>query len=669
MQDAIVEETGKRVVPEGRADLGLLFVHGIGTQREGESLLAGGEAIFSWASDWVELTENPRVERAVVRPSQCAGAERAQAEFSLHFGDSSSQRVVMAESLWADQFDPPPYRDLCGWLLTYGSWIAFRQLTHAPLSWLVRACRWLKWDSAPIEMMGSWFFGFFALIPVFFLQLFLVALYLLSLVPILALTQWITRMTVAISSIIGDSYIFVSSPIARVAIAGKILSDLRWLERRCESVVVVAHSQGAAVAFDALRFREEGKPARLITYGAGIRKLVEIDSVHRREAAAPRWIGGVWILALVAGLALWIVIQDWLHLSRLTPAEMAAAYNPNSHFAILFLFVAYFVFILMTSSAGADHEREIDEELEKAMSDFLKRGAFWADLHASKDPVPGGPLLQGASEWQERDSWEARKTLPENFRSAGVTNHMSTLKDHTSYWESRDDFVVRVVDCLDRWTQTNWLARRKESGSEPAERVSAAWGRIRKLRWWRVFARRVLHGALGLGAIALAFRTRQEWPFVLADLENLSSANPWQSWMVGMRMVPDWVVMPFLHLFAVGLFLKFVAAPLWNRWDRMFRRGRFLPKDAWRGGRMLLCWLLGILLPLTATIGAARARDYSVLWQSPRDLVVGSVRFANSGWGALLLVLIGAIGLVIATWIMHRGLVALCLPGRKRTRE
>jgi hypothetical protein len=118
------------------------------------------------------------------------------------------------------------------------------------------------------------------------LQLLLVVLYVLSLLPIEEVKKQVLRVTTRLSEIIGDSYVFVASPVMRSAITSKLLADLGWLETKCDKVIVLAHSQGAAVAFDALRDRPDDKPVYLITYGAGIRKLFEMEQMTR----SGRWL-------------------------------------------------------------------------------------------------------------------------------------------------------------------------------------------------------------------------------------------------------------------------------------------------------------------------------------------------------------------------------------------
>jgi hypothetical protein len=88
-----------------------------------------------------------------------------------------------------------------------------------------------------------------------------------------------------LTATIGDSLAFVESPARAALIRTCILDRLERLRRLCEHTVIVAHSQGAAVALDALgRIIERNEkrageaashlvPDTLVTFGAGTNQL------------------------------------------------------------------------------------------------------------------------------------------------------------------------------------------------------------------------------------------------------------------------------------------------------------------------------------------------------------------------------------------------------------
>jgi hypothetical protein len=64
---------------------------------------------------------------------------------------------------------------------------------------------------------------------------------------------------------------------------------------------------------------------------------------------------------------------------------------------------------------------------------FKQTGVRWRDYAASADPVPNGALLDEQCPFPEHRT---------------VHNRGSLLRDHTTYWTNRDEFVVEVVRCL-----------------------------------------------------------------------------------------------------------------------------------------------------------------------------------------------------------------------------
>ncbi|MEP6821401.1 MAG: hypothetical protein ABI946_03535 [Chthoniobacterales bacterium] len=491
--------------------LGLLFVHGIGTQQEGVTLMQSGGPLLEWLRDWLELKGDPEIRQAVLKPSEVSGESRAHAEFLIEPLGESPQRIVLAESLWAAQFDPPPFRELCGWLLGYGAWVALRhfctQTPDAMLRWVPFWIRshLLKLDAATANL-GAIVVAFVGLIFVVLpLQLFLVALYVLALVPLQAVKDWVVRLGVRISEIIGDSYVFVSNPLARAAITHKLLTDLAWLEERCGNeipIVILAHSQGAAVAFDALRGRRSSRPVRLITYGAGIRRLFEIESEIRSDSLIPKLIRMVWPIVLLAVLASEAVRRDLLHIFSLPVAEMAGAYDPDAHFGILFLLGIYLFFFVtagMVGGFGRAAESKVDERLKPEMLRFLEGEVRWRDFVASNDPVPDGRLLQSAAcVWLEDEAWRSCNGLPVTFGTSRVNNQRSAIADHTSYWGAPDDFIMRVGVQLNEWAQLGWLRL-------DAVATDEAVGTISRTRGVRVGLRNAAHFLLAVG--------RSSWPF------------------------------------------------------------------------------------------------------------------------------------------------------------
>jgi hypothetical protein len=116
------------------------------------------------------------------------------------------------------------------------------------------------------------------------LELFLVALLIAALLPFKVIQDAVQRLNAAISAVIGDCLIFATSALRRQSVTNKFLRDIAWLASSfdCKHIVVVAHSQGAAIAYLALK-RYRVPPVRLlVTFGAGIVKLDQLMD-HKQQ--------------------------------------------------------------------------------------------------------------------------------------------------------------------------------------------------------------------------------------------------------------------------------------------------------------------------------------------------------------------------------------------------
>src|SRR5262249_37434886 len=115
---------------------------------------------------------------------------------------------------------------------------------------------------------------------------------------------WVQR---KISATLGDSFLFVTSPITGAAVTTRVKKDLEWLMARCDRVIVLAHSQGAAVSYKVIKRQFWGGHApqkfhALITYGSGLRKLFDLE-----VNVAPAL--GYWMRPAIRSIALAVVMS------------------------------------------------------------------------------------------------------------------------------------------------------------------------------------------------------------------------------------------------------------------------------------------------------------------------------------------------------------------------
>ena len=150
-------------------------------------------------------------------------------------------------------------------------------------------------------------------------------------------------------------------------------------------------------------------------------------------------------------------------------------------------------------------------------------------------------------------------------------NRLSTIADHTSYWNVPNDFVSAVAGQIRSWA--NWS--------------SAPWsvdlGRHGRMRW-----RRAVGVLLGVGAIAVFWRAGSPLrDSVLVPAWDLLKIDPAST--TG-QIVAHFGLQP-LAIGAAGLAInlalvlaygRFVLDPCWNAWERSRQRRR---PDAFEGAQ------------------------------------------------------------------------------------
>lgn len=420
-----------------RFDRGIAFVHGIGEQKCGESLTAFAEAMGLWLQQW--LTAMPETDLRVTRaelepPTPAVGAALSDSAIT----DSSDaqgpartvlticrrgmedERVLLVECWWADSFEPPKLRELLSWLTLIAPNIVMAQ-TAAPLrrSWrrLHLARGKLKIAFLVIRMLvqSLFFLSSVVLVPLFVALLAMILLP--AVIPISAIREAARRAATLAVSYLGDAFILTASPIRRDIMTSAVQADLEWLSRRCKEISIVAHSQGAVLAHDALRRGPMQDLRHLITIGAGLEKLLKLRLLFRKDRGVLRrqWMG------MVAGVTLLVCTVA-------APSALAAGHEREGLGLILAALFSAVVLALGMALAFSKVDDEAYEQLlrlEGAGTTFE-----WLDLYASSDPVPNGPLIDKARSWmKERE----------------VFNYASIVRDHTSYLHNRDDVLPRLA--------------------------------------------------------------------------------------------------------------------------------------------------------------------------------------------------------------------------------
>lgn len=480
--------------PVAKYDLGVLFVHGIGQPVRGGTLRACGESLKTWFDRWIrgaygnQKVEFATIADATLRSDPLDPAAPASAELDLKIpvseagGSITEAKWLLAESWWAPTVTSPTYWSLLMWCVEIVPWTLvshFRaRLERAgerlgkiadPFRFVWWVCVWLA--PAVVQfLMGT------AGIPIIVLGE--VVLLLFALVPNQTVRSLVGAVQRVMARTIGDSHVLLGSPMQAAAILNQVRRDLGWLSGRCNKVVMVAHSQGAAVAYKALDGNTFAKLELLMTYGSGLGKLTEVQAVQGLEQRWHAWMvpigtflfavsapsalsafqniggdkkiafvgGGVFLVAM--GLVSLIVTLEMFLEPNKPPWFEKVKERISSLVMLLWIGggVVIWLAVFWESALGILFgaslvlmmwRSEEMYELRQSTRCLLaqRQGASWLDIYASADPVPNGPLVNDKSE---------------NLRTVQVHNFGSWLFDHTAYWRNYDGFVSLVAIELTR---------------------------------------------------------------------------------------------------------------------------------------------------------------------------------------------------------------------------
>jgi len=549
-----------------RNDLGVLLVHGIGLQRPGDTLTVAGGALLDWLKRWFD-SSGPSDRAVVIESTSLAVDHRSEGSAYARLRVSTGARNStwrLEESFWADAFHPPKLLDLIIWSARMLLWLPLMYLMPRwAVAWQVlernaRARRLAKEkgidvkDAVPNkgEQDRAAFYLYFLLaqLPIIGLigPLLLVAMLVILVVSIIPLdyfksiAQWMQRL---LSRSIGDSYFFVSRPLVRSAIETRVEEDIRSLAARSSSVVVVAHSQGAAIAHQVLLKMIRGNTLpeniSLITYGQGIQRLRAMESALRSPR---RWTGfgfGIYLaLGIIYGLAV-------------------LAFNGQSPGIALTMIGTVLIASTGVLVIATKHLYESSNPLP----------IDWKNIYATHDPVSAGPLkVDGSIEFMtaERASifgWLLEAAEAFDKKQIAVVNRRSVFSDHTSYWKATDEFVAVVAEDL---------LQKSDMPLPQTDSRRIAVGRLR--RHWRcgfLSEYRVMLAAGLIGACLSPGVLKAAYDFMVRlSMNSWIAEIPW----IG-KMLPSWVKsnasIASIFLVAMCVFLGYLLARIcWGRWNR-----------------------------------------------------------------------------------------------------
>ncbi len=465
--------------------VGVLFVHGMGRQAPGDTLIDFGEPLFRWLTRWganpyVQRPFSTRALRSALQPPALAEGAPPHFEFEIVPGRESRtssppppSRWTLAESCWAGEFRDPPFGRLAAWMISVGAWTVVSHYAKQ-----VRA-RFRSWRRPVLGLPLL----LAAIVLALLVQLMVALLAVLAVIPVPRLRRALSGLLRLLTGTLGDSYVLLSSPVQERAAVDRVRHDVAWLAGRVDRVVVVAHSMGAAIAHAALRGERSAKVKRLVTFGSGLGKLEELSFLSHPDQRAFLW-------KVQAGLPLMV-----LSLLALPRALAAAAATDlwsiwNLWLLLLVIFPLVVLGAVLTTSLWGW------PELRRHLAEKLPlEGIAWHDCYATSDPVPNGPLLA-----------EARLT----DESRVVRNEASAVADHSAYWRNEDEFVTWVVQRIDGAAATGLVSEGAVESRRPE-----------KKRAFRVGVLRALRGVLAAGFLLALGALR-------GRLVELAQAAVWQ---------------------------------------------------------------------------------------------------------------------------------------------
>jgi tetratricopeptide (TPR) repeat protein len=622
-------------------ELGVLFVHGIGQSGRAETLLRFGEPLRASIESVATPDQPPAglgseapavrvaVSAATLEPDDAhspahaelhiAGATRASSlnAGTVASGGSGESRWLMAEAWWAKKFPTPTFGDIVSFSFEILPWTLlahfdrrFRRIGFALYSALdgrrhlsrlpTLLWRWFV-EGAKVTLM-------LALSPL--LLAAISSLVLLGVLPITPVRDFAGAVQRTLAATVGDSFVFMRQPFTGAAICQSVTSDLEWLAARCKKVVVVAHSQGGAIAHRVLRGPVTAPCDLLVTFGSGLAKLAEMERTsvpHGREI--------LWLATLGASIAAASIV---FHAISLWPAMPVGASIALTLLPAFVVGLAGSVFVIVDLLAVPDRPPGPDAQPRDAVPPlhwmlvfigtacvvvvgmFAYGGSvpnYWMGLLAFGEFAGGialaygslrawhvatGRSLHARNQWlldrevyRERFQFHNRRLywydfyasddpvpngrllddfIPNDLYSSEFSNARSFLLDHTSYWQNQDEFVPRVARLL-----------LKEAGIKARDEVHAH--TVQRRRWrvrWLVVARWTL--ALLTLLLALDWWTGARPEIVGNLMQKLMSMVHDTTESGKVAAAPAWMP-PLLFLGLVWAIAAATVRTAWGFWN------------------------------------------------------------------------------------------------------
>ena len=599
-----------------RAEIGVLFVHGIGEHAEGDTLLSFGEPLIDWLREWLEGPADGRhggatrgrleVPTARMRARRNEAESPAYARVDItafqtpsddHSNDTRSEHTehwLFAEAWWGDSVKVPAALQLLVWMLLRTPLLVYWHFLGGS-----RLQKLKKLASGDPE--AAW--AMVAAVPrmaiscamALALQAVIVVSIVLWAIPFGPWRQALLSTVRKLAAVLGDSFVLLEQDIQRATLIQRVRSGLEWLQARTERLVVIAHSQGAAIAHSAIQASPFPKIRGYISVGSGLEKL-ELLRLVRKDRV------GVWPAQLL-GLAVLVLV--------LVALQPLVHWSPDPGWAWLGAAVLMLFIIIFAATFTIEAMKHYEERLESRLSDFrLQTSAGqidWCDVYAGMDLVPMG-----------KNSQLAQRDFVEQIR---VTNEASFVGDHVRYFETPGDFAPRCWALLSSFSSVVRFTANDEAQLERARR----WHRARAIglvsgQWLNpltalvsalLAAGAVL--ALGESLMTLLNEAKLSWPHSLVEWTSRRLADGLR-WLLPIQMekpgdLPTLIVGALTVLLGlVGWWLLVLS--MWRASNqhlaREVARGNQFQRPGlrsnFRGSTGVALWTLTAMLPLLSVV-------------------------------------------------------------------
>ena len=303
--NAAIQQSVEREAAPIRKDeprVGIVFVHGIGKQAESDAIREFGGHLLRWLREWHEARGQAlEVERSVLSYGD-RGEPPARFSVRIPRGEGPAQTWVLAEAWWAARLRAPSFPRMVGWGWIVVTRVLQRLANSAERNATGNTGRPRSVAERAIRLVSALFlFIGYATAMIVSLPLILV-LFVLAQLPG-PFERLVLGVRLFVVEQVGDFYTFLHDDVQALHIRSAVAYAIDYLvtKEECGRIVVMAHSQGAAVAFDALsseKIAHIGAVSTLVTVGGALNNAFLLKSKRstRLEGDLPahiRWLD-VW---------------------------------------------------------------------------------------------------------------------------------------------------------------------------------------------------------------------------------------------------------------------------------------------------------------------------------------------------------------------------------------